>query len=196
MARCTAPVKGHRTSTARASCPACGGTSGRVARTILPPGRQAAGDWFGYSTTRRPEGWSAPDSPQTAVRPSPALPGGRYTWATLGYGASTADLLLLLLLARVWEGLYAELGGWAVLIVTVLVLLPFVVSAALSRHCTAWNASTAGRCAKVRPQPLRRCEVPAHSHSVQLLTAHEAAAAVCFLVGLLGSWIVLGMVVS
>ncbi|WP_044481496.1 toll/interleukin-1 receptor domain-containing protein [Paenibacillus antibioticophila] len=39
MARCTAPVNGHRSASARANCPACGGSYGRYSgyRTYSPP---------------------------------------------------------------------------------------------------------------------------------------------------------------
>ncbi|MCH8614456.1 hypothetical protein [Arsenicicoccus dermatophilus] len=89
----------------------------------------------------------------------------------------------------IWERLHAVTGMWGMVIVAVLVVLPFAVAAGLSRHCTAWNDTVKGRCAKVRPQPFRRCEVTTHGRSAQLLTAHEVGAVIAFVLGLLGVWV-------
>ncbi len=37
MARCTAPVRGHRTASGRAACPACGGYGSYSSRSYYPP---------------------------------------------------------------------------------------------------------------------------------------------------------------
>jgi TIR domain len=37
MARCTAPVRGHRTASGRAACPACGGHGSYSSRSYYPP---------------------------------------------------------------------------------------------------------------------------------------------------------------
>lgn len=49
MSRCTAPVQGHRTASARADCPACGGRYGRYGSSSYSPSyspsRSSGGGW-------------------------------------------------------------------------------------------------------------------------------------------------------
>lgn len=114
------------------------------------------------------------------------LSGGRYTRASVGGGLSTADVLLLILITTDSDKFTNATGAWGTALIAVLVLLPFAVAVWLSRHCTAWNSTIEGRCAKVRPQPLRRCEVSSHDHGAQPVTLHEVGALASFLLGLLG----------
>lgn len=71
MARCTAPVRGHRTASAAADCPACGGRYGRFGgyssyRSYSPPSPSYSAPWSsggsrssggGPSSSARPR-WS------------------------------------------------------------------------------------------------------------------------------------------
>jgi len=50
MARCTAPVYGHRTASGRANCPACGGRSYYRSSYYTPPATQYRGGGGGSST--------------------------------------------------------------------------------------------------------------------------------------------------
>ena len=63
MARCTAPVHGHRTASARANCPACGGSSYRSYGSYYTPSypsySRSSGS-SGQSKTRAR--WSSPGS--------------------------------------------------------------------------------------------------------------------------------------
>lgn len=189
MVQCTAPVKGHRTASGRANCPACSGaaTPHYAAPSPVPPGSGRAGASGGDPPS--PVGGRVPPAASLGraktAPPFPKLSGGRYTRTVASEGVSLADLLILAIIGRGWETFHARTDWWGVLIVASLVVLPFVASAWLSRHCTAWNATVGGRCAKVRPQPFRRCEVSAHGHGAQFVTAHEVGAVVCFLLGLL-----------
>lgn len=74
MARCTAPVNGHRTASGRANCPACGGRS------------RGYGSYGSYSSSYRPTpayptGGGSTSRPQTRTRArwSPAGSGVLYT---------------------------------------------------------------------------------------------------------------------
>src|SRR5438552_1883050 len=73
MARCTAPVRGHRSASAAADCPACGGRYGRYSGysshgsysspsyfTSGSSGGRSSGGGSGSSTRPR---WSRPASP-------------------------------------------------------------------------------------------------------------------------------------
>ena len=91
-------------------------------------------------------------------------------------------------IAQSWDRYYEATGWWGVALVTALCVLPFAAGTWLSRHCTAWNATVAGRCAKNRPWPFQRCEVTAHGRAHQLVTAPEVGATVCFLLGAGGVW--------
>lgn len=114
------------------------------------------------------------------------LPGGRYTRASVGGGVSTAAVLALILISTDADKFTNATGVWGQVLIAVLLLVPFAVGFWLSRHCTAWNGTVEGRCAKVRPQLLRRCEASSHDHGAQPLTLHEAGALVSFFLGLLG----------
>src|ERR1019366_8416106 len=63
MARCTAPVQGHRTSSGAASCPACGGRSSYGSYNYNPPARyptvgvgSSSGGSYGGGRSRRLRG--------------------------------------------------------------------------------------------------------------------------------------------
>lgn len=64
MARCTAPVHGHRTASGRASCPACGGSSYRNYGSYYTPSypsySRSSGSSSGPTKTR--VRWSSPGS--------------------------------------------------------------------------------------------------------------------------------------
>lgn len=73
MAQCTAPTRGHRSSSAAANCPACGGRSSRY------------GGYSGYSSY----GSYSPPSPSSSYRASSGSSGGgsgrvRASWSKAG----------------------------------------------------------------------------------------------------------------
>ena len=63
MARCTAPVEGHRSSSAEAACPACRGRSGRYSgyssyRSYSPPSYSSSGSSGGGTGSSARPRWS------------------------------------------------------------------------------------------------------------------------------------------
>ena len=60
MARCTAPVRGHRTASAAADCPACGGRYGRYSssRSYSSPSYSSPGGSGGRSSSSARPRWS------------------------------------------------------------------------------------------------------------------------------------------
>ena len=63
MARCTAPVRGHRTESGRANCPACGGRYGRYG------GYNSYSSYGSYSSPSYPSSASARSSSSSSARP-------------------------------------------------------------------------------------------------------------------------------
>ena len=119
--------------------------------------------------------------------------GGRYRQTAVANGITFVDLLVLLLVSKSWERFYSAIGWWGVALVVILVVLPFAVAGWLTRTCTAWNSVARGRCQRVRPKLLKRCEEPAHSHAHQFITLPEFGAAMCLLMGAAGVWALLAM---
>lgn len=164
-------------------------------------GQHRPGTVCPYTAGVGPIGWPAaratwsplsgsPTTSKAVATVMPRLPGQRYTRAAASGGISLADVLALLLATKLWDRFHDALGGWGVLLMVVLVLTPFALALCLCRHCTAWNSTVDGRCARVRPTPLGRCHENSHSHRAQFLTAHEVGAASCFLLGVLAVWFV------
>lgn len=137
-------------------------------------------------------GWTRPTAARpllTPTRPARVSSGSSRFGSPSGAGGlSLADLFALVLVAKSWDRVHEVGGTWAVVLVCLLLLAPFGLAAWLASRCTAWNGSIEGRCAKVRPRPFQRCELPTHSHIAQPVTAHEVAAVLCFLVGVAGVW--------
>lgn len=136
-------------------------------------------------------GWATAPRPVAASRPRPAAPQGpsRFGTSAGAGGVSLVDLLALLVVTKSWDRFYETGGVWAVILACLLLLLPFAVAAWLAYRCTAWNGTIQGRCAKARPGPFRRCDLSTHSHTAQLVTAPEVAAAASFVLGIAGLWL-------
>ena len=64
MARCTAPVRGHRTESGRANCPACGGRYGRYG------GYNSYSSYGSYSSPSYPSSASARSSSSSSAKAS------------------------------------------------------------------------------------------------------------------------------
>lgn len=79
MARCTAPVRGHRTASARTNCPACGGRYGRY-------GRGSYSSYGSYSSPSYSSSGSSGRASSSGARPrwSPAGSSVTYTPAEVG----------------------------------------------------------------------------------------------------------------
>lgn len=184
------PVGRHRPGTV---CSYANTGAGRTSAHPSPVAPQPTLSGLGATNSRR----SAALASTSATESKDSwLSGGRYTRASVGGGASVADALVLILITADSDKFTNATGAWGLVLIAVLVLVPFAVAAWLSRHCTAWNGTVEGRCAKVRPQPLRRCEASPHDHGAQLLTLHEVGALVSFLLGLLGIVLLLVLLLS
>lgn len=130
-------------------------------------------------------------SPTARTTNDPIIGGSRYGRAR-GTGAlSVVDLVIALIVATSWDRFYDWAGWWGVAGIVALTVVPFILAGWLSRHCTAWNTTVDGRCARLRPKPFQRCESHGHGHDMQLITAHEMAALVCFISGVGMVWALL-----
>lgn len=77
MARCTAPVEGHRSASAAAACPACRGRSGR------------SGGYSSYESSRySPTAYSSPSNGGGGRNSGGSSGGGRPRWSSAGSSLS------------------------------------------------------------------------------------------------------------
>lgn len=132
--------------------------------------------------------WGASAPRPRVVRPATAP---RYKGAGYAAGASGADLLVVIVLALVWDRYYEETGWLGVIGAVLLVLVPFAIAASITWTCTAWNGTVEGRCKKRRP-PFVRCEVTEHRRPAQLVTFPEVVAVLSIAIGIANAVILLG----
>lgn len=114
----------------------------------------------------------------------------RYRTAAVSTGIDGLDVLAAFILAAVWDGNPDAISTGTILFAVLLVLLPLSLGIWLTRTCTAWNGTAEGRCAR-SCYGLRRCGIPEHSRSAQLLTLLEGVALLSWGVAVLNIWILL-----
>lgn len=164
-----------------------------------PVGRHRPGTVCQYAGSSRPARSYPTPSPYRSAISSPGssgrVSGGttqarRYQTAAVSTGFDGLDVLAAFILAAVWDGNPEAISTGTILFAVLLVLLPVGLGVWLTRTCTAWNGTAEGRCARAC-YGLRRCGIPEHSRSAQLLTLPEGVALLSWGVAALNVWILL-----
>lgn len=170
MSRCTAPIKGHRTASAAAACPRCGGYGSYSPRSYSPPGYQ-------------PQSGTVSASPTGA---GSAAAGRRVDRAPqLGAGGSILDLLVFMVVLHRWESFWTISTAMLVL----LLMLPFLIGLDLLSKCRAWINDRSRRCEQPRKGFLHRCV----DHRSQPLTMYDVAGVLSILIGVVNVLVLIGV---
>lgn len=165
MPKCTAPVKGHKSSATELDCPKCGPEL-RAFRSIQPP----------PAFTSRSRGTGGSRGSATGLVTA-AERSARQTGSVAG-----ADLIAWIVLASILRD-----HLWLFAFGTIAIALPIALAGQWTYQCSAWINDGSARCRRPRDGFMKRC----HSHSRVVMTQYDAAAAAAVVIAVINALILI-----